>query len=132
MGGKRGAVDVEIDMGKYITVTLELGDAEKLLRSVSKKLGYETQDVSEALRYMRNFDAFYEVMKKKFKDYLVPPKSMNDMIRGTVIVDKVKLIREGDSKLVALTFDRRVDVEKIVEALKDLGFEASIKKRSLA
>ncbi len=126
------SIEIEIDMGKYITVVLPLDEAEKLLREITRKLGYETQDVSETLRYLRNFDAFYEVMKKKFKDYLVPPKSMNDMIKGTVIVDRVKLIKEGESKLAALTFDRRVDLDKIVEVLKDMGYKVEIKRRTLA
>ncbi|MEB3816900.1 MAG: hypothetical protein LRS46_03050 [Desulfurococcales archaeon] len=123
-----GKVKVEIDLGKYISVELPVDDAERLIRRLSERLGYESQDASEALRYIRNFDAFYEIARKKFKDYLVPPKSMNDMIRGTVLVDRVKLIR-NEQKKVVITFDRRVPLDEIVEALKDIGYEAEVVKR---
>jgi len=125
------SITVEIDLGKYINVELSLDEAEKFLRELTKKLGYETQDVSERLRYLRNFDVFYEVAKKKFKDYLVPPKSMNDMIKGTVVVDKVRLIKE-DGKRVVISLDRRVDINKVVETLKEMGYNVEVKRRTYA
>ena len=124
-------VVVEIDLGKYINVELGLEEAEKLLRNLTEKLGYETQDVSETLRYLRNFEVFYEMAKKKFKDYLVPPKTMNDMIKGTVIVDKVRLIKE-DGKRVVISFDRRVDLNKVIETLKEMGYNVEVKRRTYA
>jgi len=126
-----GRVRVEIDLGRYISVELTADDAERLIRKISERLGYESQDASEALRYIRNFDAFYEMAKRKFKDYLVPPKSMNDMIRGTVLIDRIKLIRE-DGRRVVVTFDRRVPLEEITAALKDMGYEVEVVRRELA
>ncbi len=131
MSGK-GKVKVVIDLGKYINVRLEVPDAEKLIREVSKLLGYESQDASEALRYIRNFDAFYDVMKKKFKDHLAPPKSINDMIMGTVIVDSLKLEKEGDKRYVTIVFDRRVPVDVVEKALSNLGYEVEVEKKELA
>lgn len=131
MPGK-GKVKVIIDLGKYINVKLEAADAEKLVREVSKLLGYESQDASEALRYIRNFDAFYDVMKKKFKDHLAPPKSINDMIMGTVIVDSLKLEKEGDKRYVTIVFDRRVPVDVVEKALNSLGYEVEVEKKELA
>ncbi len=123
---------IEIDLGKYINIELGLDEAEKFLRTLTKKLGYETQDVSETLRYLRNFDAFYEIAKKKFKDYLVPPKNMNDMIKGTVIVDKIKLIKNEEKKAV-ISLDRRVNLDKVIETLKELGYEnVEVKRRTYA
>ncbi len=123
-----GKVKVEIDLGKYISVELPAEEAERLIRRLAERLGYESQDASEALRYIRNFDAFYEIAKKKFKDYLVPPKSMNDMIRGTVLVDRLKLVKDG-GKRVVVTFDRRVPLDEVLAALKDLGYEAEVVRR---
>ncbi len=131
MPGK-GKVKIIIDLGKYINVKLEASDAEKLIREVSKLLGYESQDASEALRYIRNFDAFYDVMKKKFKDHLAPPKSINDMIMGTVIVDSLKLEKEGDKRYVTIVFDRRVPVDVVEKALNSLGYEVEVEKKELA
>lgn len=123
-------VRVEVDLGRYISVELSADEAERLIMIVAKKVGYESQDANEALRYIRNFDVFYEMAKKKFKDYLVPPKSLNDMIRGTVIVDRIKLVRDGGRRVV-VTFDRRVPLDVIVESLKELGYEAEVEKRAL-
>lgn len=126
-----GKVIVEIDMGRYKYVELDLDDAEKLLREVTKRLGFDSQDASETFRIFRNFDAFYEMAKKKFKDYIVPSKSMNDMILGRVIVDKVKLVKEGEKRRVGIIFDRRVGENVIKESLEALGYEVDIKKREL-
>ncbi len=122
---------VEVDLGKYRSVELDLDEAEKLLSIITEKLGFESNDVNETYRILRNFEAFYETMKKKFKDYLVPSKSMNDMILGRVVVDKVKLIKEGDRKRVVIVFDRRVPLDVIVEALKELGYEVEVKEQKL-
>ncbi len=130
--GMSREVTIEVDLGRYKTVELELEDAEKLLRKVTELLGFESQDVNEAFRIMRNFDAFYEMAKKKFKDYIVPSKSMNDMILGRVIVDKVKLVKEGEKRIVGIVFDRRVGEDVIMKALESLGYKASIKRIELA
>jgi len=99
---------------------------------VSKRLNVGSKDVMEALRIVRNFDEFYEFQEKKFKDYLVPDKDISDMIRGAVVVDSLKLIKRGDVKEVLVTFDRRVSEEVIAEALKDLGYEVNIRRRSFS
>lgn len=122
---------VEVDMGKYKSVELSPEEAEKLVRFIVDKLGIEPNDVNEFFRILRNFDAFYEMMKKKFKDYIVPAKSMNDMILGRVVVDKVKLIKEGGKRKVVVVFDKRVPEDIIVEGLKELGYEVEIKRYSL-
>ncbi len=120
-----------VDMGKYRHVTLPVDKARELLNVIVEKLGKRTSDVDEAQRYIANFDVFYEIMKKKFKDSLAPPKSVDDMIRGNIIVDRVILLKEGDKKLVTIVFDRRVPIDKIVESLKELGYEVDVKKEAM-
>ncbi|MCE4600539.1 MAG: hypothetical protein F7C38_03110 [Desulfurococcales archaeon] len=127
-----GNIVVEVDMGKYKNVRVPLEEAEKLISLVVDRLGFESSDVNEAYRMLRNFDVFYETQKKKFKDYLVPSKSMNDMILGRVIVDKIKLVREGDKRIVVLSFDRRVPLDVIVGALEELGYKVEVKQYKLA
>lgn len=122
---------LEVDMGRYKSVELSLEEAERVLSEVSKQLGYESQDLEEAFRVLRNFDSFYEMARKKYKDYIVPSKSLNDMIRGTVIVDKLRLIKEGDVRKVVVTFDRRVKEDTIIEVLRRLGYEVEVKKLEL-
>jgi len=122
---------LEVDMGRYKSVELSLEEAERVLSEVSKQLGYESQDLEEAYRVLRNFDSFYEMARKKYKDYIVPSKSLNDMIRGTVIVDKLRLIKEGDVRKIVITFDRRVKEDTIIEVLRRLGYEVEVKKLEL-
>ncbi len=122
---------VSVDMGRYKSVEVSLEESEKLLVEISRQLGVESQDLDEALRVLRNFDSFYDMARRKFKDYIVPSKSLNDMIKGTVIVDRVKLIKEGDERRVVITFDRRVKEDVIIEALKKLGYEVEVRKLEL-
>jgi glycerol-3-phosphate cytidylyltransferase-like family protein len=53
------------------------------------------------------------------------------MIRGTVLVDRLKLIKEGDQRKIVITFDRRVKEEVVVEALEKLGYEVEVKRIEL-
>ncbi len=123
---------IEVDLAKYKYVDLPAEDAERLLEAIADVLGRRTQDLNEALRYIRNFEEFYEYMRKKFKDFIAPPKRPEDFIKGTVIVDKVKLYKdEGGARRVVIVFDRRVDVEKIKGALKNIGYEEVEVKKSL-
>ncbi|MFP3309218.1 MAG: hypothetical protein RXO27_00190 [Acidilobus sp.] len=122
---------LEVDMGKYKSVRVPLDVAERLIVDVSKRLNVESKDVLEALRIVRNFDEFYEFQQKKFKDYVVPDKDISDMIRGAVVVDSMKLIKEGNKKDVVITFDRRVREDVIEESLKSLGFEVIVKRSDL-
>jgi hypothetical protein len=128
-GGLRKVV--EVDMGRYKSVELTVEEAEKLLSHLSKQLGYEPQDLEETYRILRNFEAFYDMARRKYKDYIVPSKSLNDMIRGTVLVDRLKLIKEGDQRKIIITFDRRVKEKVVVEALEKLGYEVEVKRIEL-
>jgi hypothetical protein len=128
-GGLRKVI--EVDMGRYKSVELTVEEAEKLLSHLSKQLGYEPQDLEETYRVLRNFEAFYDMARRKYKDYIVPSKSLNDMIRGTVLVDRLKLIKEGDQRKIVITFDRRVKEEVVVEALEKLGYEVEVKRIEL-
>ena len=123
------SVKVTVDIGKYKWVRLPLEEAVKLLNKISELLGWRSGDIDEALRYMEHFDEFYSMMKRKFKEFLVPIKKSSDMIRGRVVVDKLKLEKEGDQRIVTLVFDRRVDLQVVVDALENMGFEVEVEKR---
>jgi len=120
-------VTVEVDMAKYKHVDLDAENALRLLAELRKRR--ESNDIDEAIRYIRNFDEFYEYMRKKFKDYIAPPHRPEDYIRGRAVVDKVKLYIDGQGrKRVVIVFDRRVKTDEIVEALKTIGFQVEVKK----
>ncbi len=124
----RKGIIIEVDMGKYKSIELNLEEAERVLSKITELLGFESNDVNETFRILRNFDAFYETMKKKFKDYLAPSKSMNDMIKGTVVVDRLRLIKEGDVRKVKIVFDRRISEDLLKEVLNELGYDVNVRK----
>lgn len=115
-------ITVKIDLGKYKYVDLELSEAQKLLNEIANRRG-ETRDLLEALRYLKNFDEFYMYMKKKFKDFITPPKEPKDLVSGRVVVDKLKLYTRDDVKRVVIVFDRRVDIEFLQQLLKTIGYD---------
>jgi hypothetical protein len=121
-------VILEVDFAKYKSVKLPREEAIELLEKISEILGKTPNDIQETLRYLKNFDEFYEYMRKKFKDYLAPPHRADDYIKGEAIVDKVKLIKEDGKPYVTIIFDRRVPVDILVNALKALGYEVEVKK----
>ncbi|AFZ70932.1 hypothetical protein Calag_1213 [Caldisphaera lagunensis DSM 15908] len=121
-------IHMKIEPGNYRSVKLELSDAIELLNKVVSLRGIETKDINESFRILNNFDEFYEYQKKKFKDYVTPDKDVSDMIRGAVVVDNLKLIKENNKKYVVITFDRRLKEELIIKALNNMGYEVKIEK----
>jgi len=109
-------------IGSYIAVELDKDGAINLLEKLRNDLGRGGDDVDDAIRMIRNFDTFYEFMKKKFKEYLTPKKNLSDMIKGLVIVDKIKLIKKDNERLVVIIFDRSVRKEDVEKALNELGY----------
>lgn len=92
----------------------------KLLTYLRDRCNRRTSDVEDSIRILSNFDAFYEMMRKKFKDFIAPRKDEGDLIRGLVTVDKIKLIKlNGESAVIVL--DKRVNADTIISALRDLG-----------
>jgi len=106
----------------YIKLEVDADNALKLLKYLRDVSGKNTNDVVDALRIIENFDVFYEMMKKKFKDYIAPRKSENDLIRGKVIIDKIKLTKNNVKK-VTIIFDKRVNEELVTKALESLNIE---------
>jgi hypothetical protein len=80
---------------------------------VVKELGL-TEDVEDALRILNNFDAYYDTLRKKFKEYITPRKSERDLLLGRVMIDKIKLRVEKNQKIVLIVFDKRVNEESIL------------------
>jgi hypothetical protein len=119
---------VRVDFSKYKYVDLSVEEALSLLDALAEAMGRETPDVGETRRFLRNFDEFYEYMRKKFKDYMVPPHRPDDYIRGNVVIDKVKLYKNGDERRVVIVVDRRVPLDYVVKALESLGYNVRVEK----
>ncbi|NPA97315.1 MAG: hypothetical protein GXO32_06915 [Crenarchaeota archaeon] len=118
-------------IGQYVAVEIDLEGALKLLERLHEVTGKGGEDLQDTIRMIRNFDAFYEFMRKKFKDYLTPKKNISEMIKGLVLVDKIKLVKKDDGKYVVIIFDRSVPKDTIEEALKNLGYEYEVESKSL-
>ncbi len=123
------AITIKVDLGKYKEVDLELDKAVEFVKKAIEKRG-KTRDLEETLRYITNFDEFYSYMKKKFKDFIAPPKLSREVVEGKVFVHKLKLyIDERGSKRVLFVIDRRVPTDIIKEILSEIGFkEVNIEK----
>ncbi len=105
----------------YLYLECNVDVAIKLLEYVKDKLKRDTEDVNDALRIIKNFDVFYEMARKKFKDYIAPKKRESDLIRGLVFIDKIRLEKSDDVRKVVLVFDKRVDSETLRRILSELG-----------
>ncbi|MGC8566241.1 MAG: hypothetical protein ACP5I6_02615 [Caldisphaera sp.] len=119
-------ISLKIDLGKYMSVKLQLDEAKKLLEEIVKELNIKSKDINESFRILNNFDEFYSYQQKKFKDYLTPDKDVSDMIKGAVVVDNLKLLKEDKKKYVVITFDRRLKEDIIIKSLKLIGYEPVI------
>jgi len=95
----------------------------RLLTYLRDQKGRRTEDIDDTIRILNNFNVFYEMAKKKFKDYISPRKNEGDLIRGLVTVDKIKLIKSERGDEAIIIFDKRVDEEMIRSSAKELGIE---------
>ncbi|RLG80378.1 MAG: hypothetical protein DRO09_03200 [Thermoprotei archaeon] len=122
-----GIVTLKItkDFTGYIHVEGDVDVLVRFLKCLSKSFG-ESDDISDTLRILNNFDVFYSMLKRKFKDYIAPRKSERDLILGKVVVDKVKLIRNAERRAI-IVLDKRVSQRAIINLLKEMNleFEAS-------
>ncbi len=124
-------LDLKVLLGNYKYVELHLADALKLLGMLEEKFPNKIKDISEVRRIIENFDVFYDIAKRKFKDYILIPHEPSDMLLGRVLFDKVKLIRTSNAKKIGLFFDKNIKLKDIVEALKSLGFEVNVIESSI-
>ena len=113
-------------IGNYFGIETDAETALRIIEKARDELGYDTDDVEDTLRMLKNFDVFYEMMRKKFKHFLSPRKRESDLIKGRVLVDKVKLTKEGEKRKALIIFDRRVNYDKIIEIIKSLGHEIEV------
>ena len=61
-------------IGNYFGIEANAETALKIIEKARDELGYDTEDVEDTLRMLKNFDVFYEMMRKKFKHFLSPRK----------------------------------------------------------
>lgn len=104
----------------YPCIELEASIAIKMLEKIADLLGYATEDMIDSIRIIENFDESYRYSIKKFKEYIVPAKREADLIRGRVVVDRIKLRKVGEDRRVLVVFERRVNRDLIRRALESI------------
>jgi len=125
-GRKGGVVSSQVKLFRqlgYVYLRSPLEVALSVLRRLGELRGW-SEDLSDAVRILENFDSFYEFMKRKHKEYVAPRKSELDLLSGRVVVDKLKLEVDGE-KVVTLVFDKRVGYEEVLRVLRELGLTTS-------
>ncbi len=121
---------IRMDLGKYKYIDLSLDEAIEFINQAIKVHG-ETTDLSETLRFLKNFDEFYRYMQKKFKDFITPPKSSKELVLGKVFVHKVKLYVNDSGKRVLFVIDKRIDLNKLKNILAELGYNNVLVEKEL-
>lgn len=125
------SIEIMIDLGKYKYIDLPLDKAIEFVDKAIEIYG-ETLDLDETSRYVKNFDEFYGYMKRKFKDFIAPPKSSREVVLGKVFIHKVKLYVQGSNeKRVLLVVDRRVSLDILKKILNDIGYDNVKVEKSL-
>ena len=125
------SIEIMIDLGKYKYIDLPLDKAIEFVDRAIEIYG-ETLDLSETNRYVKNFDEFYGYMKRKFKDFIAPPKSFREIVLGKVFIHKVKLyVQDSNEKRVLLVVDRRVSLDILKKILNGIGYNNVKVEKSL-
>ncbi len=110
----------------YTYVECNCEDAIKLLTYLKEVYGRDTSDINDALRILNNFNFFYDMMRRKFKDFISPKKDEGDLIKGLVTVDKIKLFKKDGIELAQLVLDKRVGLELLSNVLRELGMSFEV------
>jgi hypothetical protein len=108
--------------GNYVAVEIEAEKSIELIRGLQKLLGKGGEDVDDAIRMIEHFNEFYSLMQRKFKDFLTPRKSISDLIKENVLVDKIKLSIKDGKKIVVIVFDKSITLPILETALTQLGY----------
>jgi hypothetical protein len=110
-------------VGDYIAIEVEAQEAPKIIDVLSNGLGRGGEDVWDALRMIKHFDTFYDLMRKKFKEYLTPRKDVGDILKKRVLIDKIKLVRKDNKKFVEIVLDKTIALDDVLNILKSNGIE---------
>jgi len=115
-------IEVGKIIGDYVYLKSTPEVVARALMTLHEVFGKGGEDLEDALRIIENFDAFYEIARKKFKDYIATRKNTADLIRGRVLIDKIKLVKEGSQKHVVAILDRSIKLDDVLKTLTEAGF----------
>jgi len=122
------SIKVVIDLAGSPHVVLKHEEALELLRCLGETAG-TSKDLEESIRIIKSFDEFYKILKRKFEEYITPPKDHREVVMGKSIVHKIKLVMKNSDKYVELVLDRRMNIEYLKLCLTRLGFSEVVTVR---
>jgi len=115
------SITIKLDLAKYRRIELPKEKAIELLNILLEEK--DKNEVKEALRIAENFDIFYDMMRRKQRDYIPLPHDYSDLLKGDISIDKIRLEKRDNSDLVILVFDKRFPLEELSRLLKEIGYE---------
>jgi hypothetical protein len=118
--GKHLIMTGKIVLGEHLGypyIECDIENGIKIIERLSQKLGFESEDMRDAIRILNNYNEFYSYAKRKGKEFIVPSKRESDFIRGRVVIDKIKPL---DTRNIMIIFERRIDKRLLEEIIKEL------------
>lgn len=116
-------VKVYKTIGEYVVLEIPVELANNILNLLRSNLNKGEEDVDDAMRMITHFDIFYNLMKKKFKEYLTPRKSVDSILKRKVLIDKIKLVKKNGMKFVEIILDRSISLNSILDVFTRSGIE---------
>lgn len=113
-------------IGDYVGLKIEAENAVAVINLLSKSLSKGGEDVRDSIRMIEHFDTFYDLMRRKFKDYLTPRKDIGDILKKRVLIDKIKLIKKDNERTVEIVFDKSIKLDDIKSVLVNNGIEVEV------
>lgn len=110
-------------IGDYIAIEVEAQKAVNVIEVLRNGLGRGGEDVWDALRMIQHFDTFYDLMRRKFKEYLTPRKDVGDILKKRVLIDKIKLVKRDGNKFVEIVLDKSISLNEVLNILKSNDIE---------
>ncbi|MEM1644366.1 MAG: hypothetical protein QXL96_00620 [Ignisphaera sp.] len=110
-------------IGNYVAIEVPAEKAVNIINILCAGLGRGGEDVKDAIRMIEHFETFYDLMRRKFKEYLTPRKDVGDILKKRVLIDKIKLLKRDGNKFVEIIFDKSISLEEVLDILKRNNIE---------
>ncbi|MEM1525472.1 MAG: hypothetical protein QXH10_06755 [Ignisphaera sp.] len=116
-------VKISKTIGDYVAMEVPAEEAVNIINILQDGLGRGGEDTRDAIRMIEHFETFYDMMRRKFKEYLTPRKDIGDILKKRVLIDKIKLLKRDGNRFVEIIFDKSIGVEEVLNILKNNSIE---------
>lgn len=116
-------VKISKTIGDYVAIEVPAEEAVNIINILQDGLGRGGEDTRDAIRMIEHFETFYDMMRRKFKEYLTPRKDVGDILKKRVLIDKIKLLKRDGNRFVEIMFDKSISIEEVLNILKSNSIE---------